>query len=169
VVAFQYALPSGIPGAPNRIGAGNTTEAAIIMRTQPPTFYGQVVVIEPSNGQVRPPNASDPATPAFYGLYVRPYPTHATQDALGVDTPPTQGEANIMKRGYMLVRLFGAGQAAKGAPVHVGTQAAVAPNVIGGITASPIGAGIVALGNPGTTYFMGPADATGMVEIAFNI
>ena len=62
-----------------------------------------------------------------------------------------------------------AGVAVKGAPVHVGIGGAAAPNVPGGITASPVGAGVIALGVPGSTYFMGPADATGNVEIAYNI
>jgi hypothetical protein len=141
-------------------------EAQIIMNTQPPTFYGQVLVMEPTTGQVRPPNATDPAAPNFYGLYVRPYPTHATQDALGVDTPPTQGEANVLKRGYMVVRLM-AGVAIKGGPVTVGLAGGATP--VGGITGLPVGAGVALLGDPATTYFMGPADATGMCEIAYNI
>jgi hypothetical protein len=152
----------------NRVGAGNTVEAQIIDNTNPPPAYGLAVMIDPVTGQVRPPIAADGATPAIYGIYVRPYPTHATQDALGVDTPPTQGEANVLKRGYIITRLT-SGTAVKGGPVGVSLATAVAPDVPGGITANAPGADVVALGSPATTYFMGPADATGIVEIAFNI
>lgn len=81
---------------------------------------------------------------------------------------PQQGEANVLKRGYMICRLQ-AGGAVKGAPVGVGIGGAVAPDIPGGITATPPGATVVALGNPTTTYFMGPADAQGLVEVAYNI
>jgi hypothetical protein len=124
-------------------------------------------MIDPVVGQVRPPDAADGATPAIYGLYVRPYPTNASQDPLGVDTPPTWGEANILKRGYMTVRLM-SGTAVKGGAVGVGLPGD-ADTPIGGISALPVGATIAPLGSPMTTYFTGPADATGMTEIAFNL
>ncbi len=168
MVAFTYSMPSGIPGSYNRVGAGNTVEAQIMDATNPPTFYGEALVMDPVTSQVRPPVAADGATPNFYGIYVRPYPTHATQDPIGVDTPPTQGEANVLKRGYIIARLQ-SGVAVKGAAVGVGLPGAVAPDVAGGITATAPGATVAPLGNPQTTYFMGPADPSGIVEIAYNI
>ena len=167
MVAFTYSMPCGIPGSYNRVGAGNTTEAEMMMPTQPPTFYGQALVMDPVAAQVRPPNALDGATPKFHGIYVRPYPTHSTQDALGVDTPPTQGVADVMRRGYILVRLM-SGTAVKGQPVGVGLPGD-ATTPIGGISGLPIGATIAALGDPLTTYFNGPADAQGNCEICYNV
>lgn len=164
MVAFQYALPSGIPGAANRLGSGSTIEGQIIMASNPPLAFGTAVMMDAS-GQIRPPIAGDGATPTFYGMYVRPYPTYSTQDALGVNNPPPSGIGNVMKRGYMTVKLM-AGTAVKGAPVHIGLPGVAGPDVAGGVTATAVSSTVALLAN---SYFMGPADASGMTEIAVNI
>jgi hypothetical protein len=169
MVAFTYALPAGIPGSANRINAGATIEAQVIAATNPPTFYGQIVMVDPVTGQIRPSVAGDGATPNFYGILVRPYPTHATQDPPWINTPPTAGICDVMKRGYMICHLFGGAQVAKGMPVHVGLAGVAGPNVNGGVTGGAVSSTIALLGDPKTTYFMGAADAQGVVEIAFNL
>jgi hypothetical protein len=120
--------------------------------------------MDTGTGQMRAPAGADTAA-NIYGLYVRPYPANSSQDGLGVSTPPTSGEANVMKRGYMTVRLYG-GVAVKGAMCNIGVAGATGGNVPGGITATAVTTGGVAMTN---CYSMGPADATGMTEVAYNI
>lgn len=169
MVAFTYTLPVGIPGAANRINAGATIEAQIIDPTNPPTFYGQAVMVDPVTGRIRPTVAGDGATPNIYGILVRPYPTRATQDPPWVNTPPTAGVCDIMKRGYIIVQLFGGAAVVKGSAVKIGLAGVAGPNVNGGFTGSAVSSTIAAVGNPSTTFFVGAADANGITEIAFNL
>lgn len=163
MVAFTYAMPAGIAGTVNRAHDA-TVVAEIIDAAAPPTQYGTAVVMDAATGTVRAPTATD-LGPAMYGLYVRPYPTQSSQDPLGTSTPPPTGKANVLKRGFMSVLLRGATAAAKGAPVEVWIGAAGGGQIPGGITAVS-GANSVALPN---AYFMGPADAGGFTEVAYNL
>ena len=155
MVAFQFRMPAGIPGAVNRVHDA-TVEAQIIDESNPPLAYGTGIVIDETTGKVRPPATGD----TIYGVYVRPYPTQSSQDPLGTDTPPKIGEANVLVRGYMTVLLRGADPAVKGAKAYVQSTGAT----IGGVTAEED------MPFPGVgAYFMGPADADGFTEIAVNI
>lgn len=164
-MAIQFRMPAGIPGVANRLHDA-TIEAQILDAALPPLHYGTGVVMDAATGQIRAPNATDTAA-SVYGLFVRPYPTQAGQDPLGTDTPPVSGVCNILKRGYMTVKLLGATAAVKGAPVHLGIAASGGGNIAGGITADAPAAGtIIALTN---AYFMGAADPAGNTEIAYNL
>jgi hypothetical protein len=160
--AFQYSMPAGIPGAVNRVGASPTVVAETIDAALPPTQYGTAVMMDAATGTIRVPTTGDTA---FYGMLVRPYPTNASQDGLGVNTPPASGICNIMKSGFMTVLLRGATAAVKNGAVNVWLAAAAGGQIPGGITAVSSGS-TAAL--PGA-YFVGPADANGMTEIGFNI
>lgn len=166
MVAFTYAMPAGIPGTVNRT-AEATVVAEILSPTSPPTQYGTAVVLDATTSLVRAPATAD-LSAVVYGLYVRPYPTQSGQDPLGTSTPPTSGSANVLKRGYMSVLLRGATAVTqKGTPANVWTGAPAGGQIPGGITAvAPAAGSCVAL--PGA-YFMGPADAGGFTEIAFNL
>jgi hypothetical protein len=170
-------MPAGIEGASNRQQA-STVERQQYHTTLAPTRYGVGVVMDAATGTVRVPNATDTGA-SIYGLLVRPYPTTGgvASDPLGTGTVnPASGEANVMKRGYMTVRLYGAVAAVKGGPVNIGLGNAVGPgDVPGGITGTAPAAGIAAV-LPGA-YFMGPAytdpnpinAGAAIVEIAYNI
>jgi hypothetical protein len=162
---------AGIPGDVNR-AQQHTVETQVITPSGSagaPLSYGIPVVLDPTSHQIRSVAAADlvggpsPGTGPCYGILVRPFPAQSSQDAIGVSTPPGSGPCDVLRRGYISVKLTGATAAVKGAPVYVFAAASAGANVLGGInagstTAYPIGA-----------VFMGPADANGITEIAFNI
>ena len=168
MVAFLYRMPAGIPGAISRSENHSTIEAALFNSSLPFASYGMPGKI--SSGLFVPFAGGDAAT-AFYGFLVRPYPIQdaaAQNDPLGSATPPTTGIANVLKRGYINVALT-RGSAVKNGTVYVRiVYNATYPNSpVGGIEASADGTNTVALAS--NTYFMGPADASGNVEVAVNI
>jgi hypothetical protein len=168
-------MPAGIAGNTNRQQA-STVERQVMSATAPATTYGVFMAMDAPTGTVRLPTAGDTAA-TIYGLLVRPYPTQSSTDGLNVSTPMTNaqgGEANILKRGYMTVRLYGVTAAVKGGAVQV-SLATAGSDVPGGVTATPVAAGIINVPN---CYFMGPAftdpntantGAPSIVEIAYNI
>lgn len=167
MVAFLYRMDVGYPGAVNRVHDA-TVQAEILNPTTPPTGYGTMLVMDAATGTVRPPTGADTAA-AFAGFYVRAYPRQSNlnmNDPLGQATPPSQGHGDVLKRGYMLVKLNAASPAVvKGQPVGVFLGPTTAGNPAGGVTGAAPGAAVLAVN--GT--FMGPADANGMTEIAYNL
>lgn len=161
--AFLYRMPSGIPGDISR-RANLTVESLILDSTNPFSAFGLFGKV--NAGKFVPVGAGDTAA-AVYGILVRPYPTQggAASDPLGTSTPATGGIANVMRRGYMTVKL-NAGTAALAGPVYVRVANASAGKPIGGIEAAADSTNTITIN--GAT-FMGAADASGNVEIAFNI
>jgi len=151
-------MPSGMPGDVSR-RAGAVIEP--VMAAQAVAF-GAPVQLDASGRIVL---AADPAKP-IYGFVVRVYPTQsASQDE---DAPDASGAvrpnaaADVLRSGYMTVRLGVAEPVQKGAPVRA---------MFGNVRGIPVSLGIAAThGNiiP-NCFFMGEADAAGNVEIAFNI
>lgn len=161
--AILYRMPSGIPGAVTR-QAVSTIEPAILDSTNAFSafgLFGKLVA-----GKFVPIGAGDAAS-SVYGLLVRPYPTQgaSASDPLGTAVPPTTGVANVLRRGYMTVKL-NSGTAALGGQVYVRVANAAAGKPIGGIEAAADGTNTIAV--TGAT-FMSAADASGNVEIAYNI
>lgn len=160
MVAYTSRVPAGFAGTISRSDS-LTVEQQIIDSGTPPTAYGRFVKLV--SGKVQPIASGDAAT-VVYGLAVRPYPAQSTTNALGVSTPPTSGIIDVLKRGYMSVPLDN-GTASKGAAVYVRVT------VNGGLavgnieTASDSAKCVVVAG----AYFTGPADANGIVEVAYNI
>lgn len=168
MVAFQYRMDAGYPGAINRAHDA-TIQAEVMDNTGVPATYGLMLTMG-TNG-VRAPVASDTAA-MFSGLYVRPYPTaggsvsNAVNDPLSVSTPPGIGHANVMKRGYMAVKLNAASPAVvKGQAVGIFIGTASAGNPAGGVTGAAPGATVLAI----PAKFVGPADANGITEIEYNL
>jgi hypothetical protein len=169
---FTYSMPSGIPGAVNRVGGGGKLdiEAVILDPNNVFPLYGLFGQIDSVTGLFRIIAAADAAT---YGPIVRPYPTQPTAAAgysgsvvLGAGAvPPTKGAAAVLKSGYMTVLLYGATAAVKNGQVYVRTQNAGAGQQVGGVEAAADGGNTIAI----KAYFMGPADAAGNIEIALNI
>ncbi len=170
MVAYLYRMPAGIPGDINRAQHA-TVEAQTIAhtgQTGSPTRFGIPVSIDAISKLIRGVVATDTnAAPGIYGFLVRAYPTGAAQDPLGTATPVVvQGSAcDVMRRGYMTVKC-NFGTPAKGAPVYVWKSASSGSHVQGGIEATDPSTDGFAI--PGC-FFMGPADADGNVEIAYNI
>jgi hypothetical protein len=164
--AFTFRMPAGIPGMLNRTEIA-TVEAQIVMPTNPPTAFGVPVAIDATALQVRPIGAGDTAA-ALYGFLVRPFPSTGNQinEPIGTATPPTGGVVNVMRRGYMTIKLNGTAAAVKNAPLFVRIANPSAGKVVGGVEAAADGTNTIQVPS---AYFMGPADAQGNVEIAYNI
>jgi hypothetical protein len=161
--AFLYRMPAGVPGDVTRASQA-TIEPVFLNPSLPFAGYGLFGKI--AGGQFVPFGAGD-AAGAEYGLFVRPYPTTggAASDPLGTATPFSKGVADVLRRGYMTVKL-NAGTASKDSQVYVRVAAAAAGKPIGGIEAAADSTNTVAIT---TASFMGAADASGNVEIAYNI
>lgn len=113
------------------------------------------------------PIATGDVIASVYGILVRPFPSQGANasDPLGVSVPPTTGIANVLRRGWITV-VCNNGTPAKGGAVYVRTAAPSGAKVIGGIEATSDGANTFIMA--GAT-FTGAADASGNVEIEYNI
>ena len=115
-----------------------------------------------ATGNLATLGSSDTAD-TVYGLIVRSYPTTSATNDLGQAVPP-KGITDVLVRGYMTVKC-NAGTAKKGGAVYVRIGATATGKPIGGIEAAADGANTIAV----KARFMHDADASGNVEIAYNI
>lgn len=164
--AFQFRMPAGIPGDVNRAESATveTQQITAAGDSGAPTEFGVPVQIDSATGLVRIIEAADVAA---YGMLVRPYPTNNSTDGLGTSTPQASGPCDVLRRGYMTVKLGGNAAAVKGGAVYVWYGASAGAHVQGRVEAAATGGSTLAL--PASWSFMGPADANGNVEIAVNI
>lgn len=164
MVAYVTRVPAGFVGQISRFDS-ITTQPEVVDSSTPPTAFGSVVKLV--SGKVQPVASGD-AGSVTYGILVNPYPHQSTTNALGTAaTPPTSGLVTVMRRGYISMKLV-VGTAAKNGQVYVVTTAGGSVAVGDIVTStSPAGGGTgVAVTG---AFFMGPADANGVVEVAFNI
>lgn len=165
MVAYLLRAPAGIAGDINR-GFACTIEPIAITplgTTGHPNQFGIPMVIDATTHQARMVAAGDAAADV-YGLLVRPYVAFSSQDPLGTSTPPTEGPVDVLRMGYMSVRLRGDNAAVKGAVVAVWTAASATTHVTGTFEAGAPGGNGFAL--TGLARFMGPADPDGNTEIS---
>jgi len=161
-------MPAGIAGDVNR-AQHHTVETQIITpsgTTGHPTAFGIPVLIDSSTHQIRMVAATD--TAGVYGLLVRPYPAISSTDGLGTGTPAASGPCDVMRRGYMAVKVYGTTAAAKGGIVYVWANTATGVHIQGGLEAADPGTAGSGFVLSGATW-MGPADANGLSEISFHI
>lgn len=161
--AFLYRMPAGIPGDITRPSQA-TVEPAMLDSANPFSEFG---VFGKISGEKLVPFGAGDADGAEYGLYARAYPITggSGSDPLGTSTPPTSGVADVLRRGYMTVKLR-AGTSEKDGQVYVRVAAGTASQPVGGIEAVADSTNTVAITK---AKFMGAADASGNVEIAYNI
>jgi len=164
MTAFSYRMPAGIPGALSRATGQDTVSQELYDSAATFSAFGLPAKMG-SNGKVQPMGAGDAAT-ALYGILVRPYPVGASQDGLGVSTPATSGIANVLRRGWINVKLGGTAPATKKSQVYVRVANAAAGKPIGGFEAAADSTNTVA---PAGLFFTGPADANGNAEVEFNL
>lgn len=150
---FEYRMPAGIPGDITR-QAQAKTEPGLAAEA---IVYGSAVQLDAAGLLVGP---TDDAAPV-HGFLARPYPSQASADGSGGVEAGRVGD--VLRSGYMSVKMSAAETSApvKGTPVKVVFTAA-GSFVVGDIAMSE---GVAVDG----CVFMGPADAAGNVEIAFNI
>lgn len=156
--AFLYRMPSGIAGDVSRkshstIEAHNTVTGF--------TGFGLFGKMD-ANGKFAPLTAGDTAA-NVYGLIVRSYPTQTAQNALGAAVP-SAGFNDVLRRGYMTVKC-NAGTPKAGGKVFVRVNAGTQVKPIGGIEAVADAANTIEV----NAIFMHAADASGNVEISYNI
>lgn len=176
MVAFLTRMPAGIAGAITR-PLESTIEPALLYRpTDPtpalsPTEYGSAVVIDATTKRWALPIAA--STAAQIAFLPRPYPGGLAQQqgVLGVTPVDTVHVGDVMRRGYMNVKLR-LGAAVKGGAVFVRVQNPVGvTQPVGGIEAAADGANTVQLDSK--TYFTGAAftdpNFGTITEIAFDI
>lgn len=156
-------MPFGIAGDVTR-QSQSKIETGVLNASLP--FAGYGLFGKNVSGKFVPVAGGDAAT-VVYGILVRPFPTQGANasDPLGTSVPPTTGLANVLRSGYISVK-NNAGTPALGGPVYIRVADAAAGQPIGGIEAAADETDTILVAG---AQFMGPADASGNVEIAFNI
>lgn len=167
--AYLLRAPAGVPGSLSRPDQSTVEPVTITPYgdTGAPAAFGLAGQIDATTGEFRV--VADPDS-TVYGFLARPYPSlsgnNAANQGLGEAVPPASGNVSVMVRGYMTVKLGGSTAAAKGGAVYVWSSASSGAHVQGQVEAAdPSTDGFVVA----RSYFMGPADADGNVEIGFNI
>jgi len=118
-------------------------------------------VLDDSSGLIRSVVDTDTG---IYGFLVRPFP--ASPSNTPTSETPESGPCDVLRRGYLGIKLYGDNPAIAGAPVYIWGQTSAGNHVQGGVEAAMFAADGFAI--PGAT-FKGPADAGGFVEISYNI
>ena len=167
---FTTRMPAGIAGTVTRANQA-TIEPQIMDANYPVTVYG--VPVKYVSGLVRPIAASDTVATVVQGFLVRPFPTQnlaAGSEALGTATPSLVNAGDIMKRGYMMIKVNASVPSAvpaKGGVVYCRkTDHGAGEYLVGGVESDADSAKCEAI--PGC-YFTGAMDANGNCEIAYNI
>lgn len=162
--AFITRMPAGIAGDVTRREHADI-EAQIMDTDYPVLRYGEPVKMV--SGEIRPITTGD-VVGDIYGFGVRPYPGQvASSEAIGTATPSTVLPFDVMRRGYMTVKVQD-GTPAKNGSVYVRTIAAADPTAqpIGGLECATDGGDCFEITN---AKFMGEADSDGNVEISYNL
>lgn len=167
-VAFLYRMGAGFSGDVNRTHPFSV-EGCLIDADDPPSFYGQAVVVNPTTNSVRAVKDGDHDLTAIYGVAVRPYPTQQQSGGMtsnfGGGTPPSSGIIDVLRWGYVMAQMFGT--PAKGGAVYVWADAAGGGELPGQFTTTTTaGATIGPL--TGST-FNGPPDAQGVGEVFIGL
>lgn len=177
-VAYGFRMGAGFAGDVNRTHPASI-EPCMQNAATPLTLYGQAAVADTigATNTVRPIVAADQAITTIYGVSVRPYPQQQSTTAtawgatgIGAGTPPGAGEEiDIIRAGYVMVQLnAGEPSPTKGAPVYVCAEVTNGNHVQGGFEVTARGA-VTQVVLDGRYTYNGPADSTGLVELACNI
>lgn len=156
--SILYRMPSGIAGDVSRKSHSTIEVHNTVSGFAGFGLFGKL----DADGKFAPLASGDTAA-KVYGLIVRSYPTQSAANALGVAVPAT-GLNDVLRRGYMTVKC-NAGTAKAGGAVYVRIDSATEAKPLGGIEAAADGANTIAV----DAIFMHAADASGNVEISYNI
>ena len=171
-VAFAFRMGAGFAGDVNRTHP-MTIVPELPNATNPPTLYGQAVLMDVTTQTIRRLIPADTAVTRVYGITVRSFPTQQSsgsnygEAALGAAVPPTTGVTDVLRSGYIMVQLFdNFNVAKKGGPVFVWVAANSGNHVTGGFEDRASAGNTAALLD---CTFNGTPDANGVVELAYNI
>lgn len=163
MVAYLTQVPMGFPGQLTRMDS-QTVESYTMDPVTPPTVYGQFVKL--IAGKLQPLASGDVAS-VITGVMLYGVPTQSASNGFGAALPPAYGIVDVLRRGFVAVALV-SGTAVKGGPVFVVTTAGTGFPV-GSIVTQAVPATGVAAVQVNDTFFEGVADASGSVEISYNI
>lgn len=162
--AYLQRMPLGYPGAVTRPRESTIEPVSLDPANLFPSFglAGKFL----NNNFV--PLAAGDTVANVAGIYLRPFPVMSPVDLayLGVNTTQV---GDKLARGYICVLAPATAAAAKrGDPVYVRVAAPTASSPLGSLLLTP---DATATNTPQLTIasVMGPGDATGLVEIAYNI
>lgn len=161
--AYLERMPLGVPGAITR--QRDLTIEPVFLDSANLLTYG---LAGKFNNNKFVPLAVGDSINDVAGILVRPYPVHSQADLayLGVSAAQV---GDKLARGYICVKAAASAVAAKsGDPVYVRVAAATTASPLGSFVLTP---DATAANTPQLTNarVMGPGDAAGLVEIAFNI
>jgi hypothetical protein len=170
--ALKYRMGAGYAGAVNRSHPASI-EPCFPDQTNPPTDFGQPVVIDGSSHLPRAILYTDNGADAIYGITVRPFPIQQAQASndyaaigLGSNGLPKSQAMDVLRSGYIMAKLNVTG-AVKGGRVYVWAVATSGSHVIGGFEVAACSGKTVLLDEK--SYYNGVEDANKIVEIGFNL
>ncbi|MGA9607009.1 MAG: hypothetical protein WBR21_08305 [Rouxiella badensis] len=163
MTAYLKRMPAGIAGGISR-PQDLTVEPVMLDSTNLFSAYG--LGGKYSGGKFVPIVAADTAA-VLAGIYVRPYPTMSQPDTVRQIGTGKNYMGDCMKRGYASVNIGGdASGVTLGGTVYMRVATPTALSPLGAFLFAADGANTVQITN---AYFTGPGDASGNIEIAFNI
>ena len=166
-VAFLYRMSAGFPGDVNRMHPASILPG-LVNATNPPAVYGGPVIVNAADSTIRGIIAADGSvTPGpVFGFLVRPFPIQQQSGgmnaSIGAATPPTSGVIDVIREGYVMGKLPAGSVVTKGGLVYVWAAAPSGNHVTGQLEPSANGTNTLTINN---AYFVGPADASGNVEV----
>lgn len=161
-VAYGFRMPQGIAGDVNRTHPFSVTPETHDA-TNPVAQFGFPCTVNTVAGTVRGFIASDTAATKIHGIVVRPYPTQSTANDFGVGAPGAGGFVDVLRAGFIFVKLpTGSTAPVKEGAVHVWIAASAGANVQGGIVSAASAGNTVTITN---ARFVGGMDATNVAEI----
>jgi hypothetical protein len=153
MTVYDRSMPAGIPGNVTRPNA--VVDPVLLAAAAKP---GTPLALNAEGEAIKAVTAA-----SVTGVLVRAYPTQSATTDLGIGEVPANTIQDRLRAGWITVQLSAAeaSEAVKGAPVKL-VEAAAGGFAIGEIAVS---AGVAIP----RAFFTGPADASGAVEIEFNV
>jgi hypothetical protein len=174
-VAFTYRMGAGFAGTVNRTHPASINPY-LKDPTNPPTFFGQAVVMNTATNAVRSVISSDSSITDIFGIVVRPFPfqgvTAPTGNYAGSSTvwgsgTLPDGAVDVLTQGFILASVNGSPSMGSVVYVYYGTS--TGSHVQSGFEAAS-GANIATInGLLYSTLFNSPADSSGVAEIRFHV
>lgn len=172
--AFPFRMGAGSAGTVTRTHPASIS-AYLNDPTYPLTLFGQAVLANPTENDVRAVLTSDSAITDLFGVSVRPYPFAGTPIAsvgapsnFGGEGPAPSLPVDVLRSGSILVPVSGSpDNVALGGTVYLWTSASAGDHVLGGFEADDGGSDTATLVSG--ILWGGPPDANGIAELLFHV
>lgn len=172
--AFQFRMGAGFAGDVNRTHPASI-EPVMNDATNPVLLAGLACLPNAAGNGVRSIAAGDTTMTSPYGVTVRSFPfqqvaaSNYGSAAFGSAALAGGTIQDVLRSGYIMVQLpAGAAAVGKGAPVFVWCAASAGAHTQSGFEVAATGGSTAAL-DVNRFSFNGAADASGIVELSFNI